>query len=97
MKVRDFVKTSPRGQIVIPKRMRDALSIDENTQLQIVLKDDRIFIEPVEEILPKRTKYLSYLDILEKTKGTWKDNDWDKTARKRRRIELEASRRRKTW
>lgn len=35
------------------------------------------------------------LKILEKTQGAWAGDDWPETARKRRKIELAASRRRK--
>jgi len=34
---------------------------------------------------------------LEKTKGAWAGDDWEETEKKRRKIELAASKRRKTW
>ena len=40
------VKTSPKGQIVIPKEIRDALGIKPGTVLSVHVEGRRIILEP---------------------------------------------------
>ncbi|OHA64439.1 MAG: hypothetical protein A2940_02305 [Candidatus Wildermuthbacteria bacterium RIFCSPLOWO2_01_FULL_48_29] len=97
MKVGKITKASQKGQIVIPKEYRDALSVREGTPLHISLKGQGIYIEPVEGIIHREEGNEAYLKLLEKTKGAWAGDDWEETEKKRRKIELAASKRRKTW
>lgn len=94
MKVGIITKTNQKGQIVIPKKMRDSLGIDANVALNLVLRGKGIYIYPVEEVITKIEKESSFLRILEKTQGSWEKEDW-KFLRKRRKIERSASRKRK--
>ena len=95
MKVGSFATTNDKGQIVIPKDMRDALGIDSSVTLNLVLAGNGIYVYPVEEFITKSETENSYAHLLEKTKGTWADEDWDEVQQNRSRIELEASKTRK--
>lgn len=95
MKIGNFTTPNHKGQIVIPKEIRDALSIDTNATLNIILAGKGIYIYPVEEFLTKAEGESSYIKLLEKTKGSWKDDNWDTFSKKKSKIELEASNSRK--
>ena len=98
MKVGNITQTNQKGQIVIPKNIRIELGIDENVFLNMIVRGGGIYIYPIEETVTNIEKESSYLDILQKTKGTWAGDDWEETSKKRRRIELKASReRKKAW
>lgn len=88
-------QTNEKGQIVIPKKIRDALGINKNVPLNIIQKDRGIYIHAVEIIQSQEEKNKAFLKILEKTQGTWAGDDWPETEKRRRKIELKASRRRK--
>lgn len=95
MKVGSFTTTNDKGQLVIPKDMRDALGIDSSVTLNLVLAGNGIYVYPVEEFITKSETESSYLRLLGKTMGTWANEDWDKIEQDRARIELEASKSRK--
>lgn len=104
MKIGSFTNPNNKGQIVIPKEMRDILAIDTNVTLNMILAGKGIYIYPVEEFLTKAEGESSYLKLLEKTKGAWKnesfdsaqDNrNWEKLREKKSKLELKASNLRK--
>lgn len=95
MKIGSFTTTNDKGQLVIPKEMRDVLAIDASVTLNMVLAGKGIYIYPVEEFLTKAERESSYLKLLEKTKGTWKNEDWERIREKKSKTELEASKLRK--
>lgn len=98
MKVVNIVQTNQKGQIVIPKDCRESLGIETNSLLNLMLRGKGIYIFPVEEVITKAEVESSYAKVLEKTQGAWAEDNWDKTQRKRRKIELTASKKRKkTW
>lgn len=97
MKGGKVIRVTKKGQIVIPKDMRDVLYVREGTSLHISQKGQGLYIQPTEEIRHYEEQADSYLSLLEKTQGTWKDDDWDKATKQRKKIELEASKRRKAW
>src|SRR5579875_3193122 len=96
MKVGSFATTNDKGQIVIPKDMRDALGIDSGVILNLVLAGNGIYVYPVEEFITKSETENSYTHLLEKTKGTWADEAWDEVEQRRSRIELDASKTKKS-
>lgn len=52
----------------------------------------------VEEFLTKVDAESSYIKLLEKTKGTWKGENWETFKKRKRKIELKASKtRKKIW
>ena len=95
MKVGIITKPNQKGQIVIPKKMREALGIDVNVFLNLILRGNGIYIYPVEEVITKVEKENSYFEILQKTQGSWSAEDWNLLRKKRRKIERDASKGRK--
>lgn len=94
MNVLQITKPNLKGQIVIPKDIREALGIDENVPLNISVRDGGIFIYPIEEVLTKAEREVSYLKVLQMTKGAWGQKGFA-PYKEKRRLELDASRRRK--
>lgn len=101
MKVGYIAEPNSKGQIVIPKKIRDDLKIDENTHLNLSVMGDGIWLHPIREVITASTTYSkkALLEALERTRGIWaSDKDFDKRQRKIRRRELKASReRKKAW
>lgn len=97
MKIGNIVKPNKKGQIVIPRDLRKALGIKSDIALNIVKRGDGIFIYPIKEVITFVDSENSYYKILEKTKGKWKEDqkDWENLRKKRREIELKASKKRK--
>ncbi len=95
MKIGLVTSTNSKGQIVIPKDIRDALGIDAQVTLNMVVAGKGLYIYPVEEFITTTDRESSYPELLEKTKGTWGDEERGETKAKRSKIELEASRSRK--
>ena len=95
MNVGIITQTNVKGQIVIPKKFREKLGIDEKVALNISLRGRGVYITPVEEIFSTDDNRKIFLEILKKTAGTWAGDSWPETAKRRRKIELEASRKRK--
>jgi AbrB family looped-hinge helix DNA binding protein len=96
MKIGSFTTTNDKGQLVIPKDMRTALGMDSNTTLNVTLVGKGIYIYPVEEFITNAESESSYLHLLEKTKGTWGNEDEVGISQKRSEVELEASKSRKS-
>lgn len=95
MKIGTITSTNTKGQIVIPKKMRDALGINEKAILNVILADGGIYIYPLQDVSNGFKGESSYASLLEKTKGTWRDDDWDATQAQRVSAELKASEARK--
>lgn len=95
MKVGTITEPNAKGQIVIPKKIRDALNITPGKPLNLILRGGGIYVYPFEEVLSSLETEGSYLKILQKTQGAWRGDDWEKTEKRRQRIELAASNRRK--
>jgi len=95
MKIGTVTSTNNKGQLVIPKEMRKALGIDSTVTLNMMLTGKGIYIYPVDEFITKADAESSYLQLLEKTKGAWNNEEWDEIDTKRSEIELKASESRK--
>ena len=60
MKISEIVKPLPKGQITIPATFRRQLGIDENTLLDISVREGDLIVRPIKSI---PAKYLrSYSD-----------------------------------
>lgn len=89
-----ITNTNQKGQLVIPKDMRDELQIDRTVNLLVKLLGKSIVISPIEAVITTADDETSYLDILEQTKGIWKGD----SKPKKRKIELSAAeKRRNAW
>ncbi len=98
MKIGLFATANDKGQIVIPKEIRDILGIDINVTFSLTIAGNGIYLYPVEEFVTKAERESSYVNLLEKTKGSWKGEEWDEINKNRSLIELEASKlRKKPW
>ena len=89
-----------KGQIVIPKTMRDQMGISQKVALNIVMQQDRIYLQPIKDIVTtNESKNELLIKMLAKTAGSWANDDWPKTEKARKKIELQASakRKRETW
>ena len=62
-----FVKSFSRGQITIPKDIRDWLGISEEFWLKLSVQEGKIIAEPAEE----KTNKSVYAKKLLKLKGDW--------------------------
>lgn len=104
MNIGNIVEPNSKGQIVIPKKIRDNLGISPGTPLNMVVRDDIIHLYPVKEVTTNTEVEIArkrLLIALEKTRGAWADEDWevyDKKERQRRKQELESTRKlKKSW
>ncbi|MBI3384853.1 AbrB/MazE/SpoVT family DNA-binding domain-containing protein [Candidatus Gottesmanbacteria bacterium] len=85
-----------KGQIVIPKTMRNQLGISHKVALNIVMQEDKIYLQTVKDIVTtNQSKNELLIKMLSKTAGSWANDDWPKTEKRRRKIELKAATRRK--
>ena len=93
----NFVITKPnsKGQVVIPKKFRDELGIDENVLLNLVLSGRGIYITPLERTTFSKDSKNLIIEVLKRTAGSWAGDDWPETEKRRRKIELAASKKRK--
>lgn len=49
-----LTKLSSKGQLVIPKEVREALDLHPGTTLRVVVKEGRIILEPLKERIVDR-------------------------------------------
>lgn len=102
MNIGTIVTPNIKGQIVIPKKIRDDLNITKNTALNIVDDGKTIYIHPIKEITTISESDNSKLrQVLKETQGAWANKDWgayDRMEKIRRKIELaSAKRNKKAW
>lgn len=97
MKVGYLTTTNAKGQIVIPKALRDALVITPETVLNIVPSSDGLYLYPVVDVVTATEAESAFVSLLKKTQGAWgKGNQAsEKKQADQRKIELTASKRRK--
>ena len=94
MKVGNITKPNQKGQIVIPKELRDVLGLHIDAPLNVVLRGKGIYLYPIDEVISLEERESSYLKLLERTKGKWSEN-WTQLRKKRKKIEEAASKARK--
>lgn len=97
MNIGIIVNTNVKGQVVIPKKIRDSLAISPQTPLQIIQAGQSIVLHPISDVVRRTDSRETWRDILEMTAGSWgpatgKENKSDK---KRERTELLAARKRR--
>lgn len=100
MKIGKLTHTNSKGQLVIPQEYRELLGINSNVTLNIVLQKTGIFIQPIEKVIPEVAGEDMYFQTLKKTLGSWNNNSEQekKTEQEKRKLELNASKKRKqSW
>ena len=95
MKIGILTNINEKGQLVIPKDIRDDLGINPSVPLNIILRGNVINIYPVESVITKADGENTYLALLKKTQGSWNKDKWIRTQTKRTNIEIDASKKRK--
>ncbi len=95
MKIGKIISPNQKGQVVIPKKIRDEMGITPHSSLNLVVQGKTICLQVVEEVAVKNDAETTYQQILEKTKGTWHKDSWRETRENRAKIELKASKSRK--
>lgn len=95
MKVGIIATPNEKGQIVIPQEVRKALGITAGVALNITVRGNAIHVYPVEEVISRGESEQSYVKLLEKTQGTWGEDDWTAKRKQRKTVEHTASRKRK--
>ena len=97
MKIGIFAQVNQKGQFVIPKTVREKLGIDQNTNLNILMRDDGFVVYPIERIVGKSESEnkTAFLDLLKKTQGAWAGEMIGNNREKRIKIELAASKKKK--
>ncbi|NCN06310.1 MAG: AbrB/MazE/SpoVT family DNA-binding domain-containing protein [Candidatus Pacebacteria bacterium] len=99
MKIQTIVQPNQKGQIVIPKAIRQQLGITSNTQLHLVSSASSFVITPLTNTtFPKLLENQTYADVLEETKGAWANDSWPETQKSRDNIErIAADKPKKAW
>jgi AbrB family looped-hinge helix DNA binding protein len=49
-----MTRLSSKGQVVLPKKIRDNIEIKQGTVFQIILDGKRIILEPLQKSVPER-------------------------------------------
>lgn len=65
-----FIKSFSRGQITIPKDIREAFGIGHQFWLKLYIREGKLIAEPVES----NKNNIDYLKKLKKIKGEWFSN-----------------------
>lgn len=100
MKVGIIAIPNQKGQIVIPKDIRDKLHIGVGTPLNLVVRDSSIYLYPVERVATRVAAENSYVEILKKTQGTWGKEAKAETEKhsEQKKTELQATKKaKKAW
>lgn len=95
MNIGTIVTPNTKGQIVIPQKIRQELGITLQTQLQLIQAGQSLVLHPIVGVIRKVDSDGAFKQILDRTRGAWAGDNWEKTRAKRRKIELMASKRRK--
>ena len=64
MKVGILSQPNEKGQVVIPKAIRDALAIDEDVSLNITLRGRGIYMYPIKEVVGQIDEESSYFETI---------------------------------
>lgn len=98
MKVGIITTPNQKGQIVIPKEFREQLGIENGVALNLILRGNCLYLYPVDEVITKVETESSYFEILKRTQGAWLKENLAFLRKKRKKIELKASlKRKKAW
>lgn len=97
MKVSYLTSPNPKGQVVIPKVLRDALRISPETTLNMVPADGGLYLYPISEVVTEMENESAFMSLLKITQGAWgKETDQErKNAKKRVEVEKQAAQQRK--
>lgn len=66
-----LTQPNQKGQIVIPKVLRDEMHIGEHTPLAISRQGDGLFLVPIHDIVTTKGVPSTYHALLRETRGAW--------------------------
>lgn len=96
MNVGNIVQPNTKGQIVIPKQIRNLLGITPKTPLNVMVRGTGIYLQPIVGVITKSDGEDLYGKILDQTRGAWRDDKaWDELEKQRRRVELASTKKNK--
>lgn len=95
MNVGTIITPTAKGQVVIPYKMRMSLGISADSPLHVSLVGEAIMMQPIRSIITTNDSNAAFRELLQKTAGSWAGDDWPKTEKKSRKLELAAVRKRK--
>lgn len=90
-----ITQPNTKGQVVIPKKIRDTLGIESGTPLHVAIKNGGVFLKPLRDV-DEYEEENSFLHILKKTQGAWRNENLVSMEKRRRGIELASTKKRKT-
>lgn len=73
MNISKITTTNSKGQVVIPKSIRDKLGINQDVSLQIQIQGQGVYISLLNMDLVSQNNQDLELQILESTVGAWAD------------------------
>ena len=93
MNLQLVAQTNKKGQFVIPKVAREKLGITEGTLLEVVVRDQGLYIYPIKTLARDTNSHESFLKLLGKTAGAWGEVSAEEKKRdeEQHKLELEAS------
>ncbi len=98
MNIGTIVTPNIKGQIVIPKKIRDDLNISAGQLFNVIVSNGGIHMYPVNEVVTQEetdNKRAALLQILKNTRGILKGKPYYKNEKAMRKLELEEARERK--
>ena len=98
MKIGKILRPNKKGQIVIPKEIRNELGIDQYSTLNLLIRDNGFYVHPITSIGAKtKTDNTAFLKMLKETQGAWGSASKEeiKKEKERRKLELKAAARSK--
>jgi AbrB family looped-hinge helix DNA binding protein len=97
MNIGNIVTSGPKGQIVIPAKIREELHIGPDTSLQITISGNSIIIHPITGIIRSVDAENSYEQILKATQGSWANEPVEDETKRHRIEKLATARNKKAW
>ena len=88
-----IIYPNAKGQITLPKKLRDQLDIHPTTPLAPMLSGHQIILTPIASVQPKSApqNQVQLYANWQKLQGAWaNDKTWPKTRSKRHTLELKA-------
>ncbi|PIR58855.1 MAG: hypothetical protein COU69_03610 [Candidatus Pacebacteria bacterium CG10_big_fil_rev_8_21_14_0_10_56_10] len=66
-----FAQTNSKGQVVIPKAIREKLGIRAGTLLEVVVRAQGLYLYPVNTVARDTDSRTAFIKLLKKTAGSW--------------------------
>jgi AbrB family looped-hinge helix DNA binding protein len=84
-----IASTNTKGQLVIPKSIREALGIRPNAPVRIAVCENAVHIEPLVDVVPLRKHASKLMRVLRETQGAWGSASTQETTNDKKQAALE--------